>query len=142
MLELTSEDVFLDAGCGDGRVVASALRRGVRRSIGIELDVELVRAAERHTRAVLGRGGDLARSTIVQGDLSAPELCEALLAEASCLYMFLSPAGVALVSAARKRGAALRVVSCDFRLDDRHWTLTGSRRVLDLELFSYRPCER
>jgi len=44
-LELTSDDVFLDVGCGKGRVVCLAARRQVRSAGGIELSPELVAIA-------------------------------------------------------------------------------------------------
>lgn len=47
MLDLTSVragDTVYDLGCGDGRVLLAAARRGAR-AVGYELDVELVRDA-------------------------------------------------------------------------------------------------
>lgn len=46
MAEVGPDDVVIDLGCGDGRVVfAAALEFGVRRAIGCELRDDLCRAA-------------------------------------------------------------------------------------------------
>jgi SAM-dependent methyltransferase len=44
-LELRADDVFVEVGCGKGRVVCAAALRPVQRVIGIDLDAELCRAA-------------------------------------------------------------------------------------------------
>ena len=142
MLQLTSDDVFVDLGCGDGRVVAAALRRGVRRSVGVELDATLVESARRRVRAALAPTDDARRGTVLLGDLCSPELAtEAYgLADATAAFLFLSPRGAEalLSSRARRFGSpTLRVCSCDFRLDEQRWTLTQSRRVMDLDLYAY-----
>lgn len=49
-LQLGPEDVFVDYGCGRGRVLAIALRRGVRRAVGIEIVPALAEDARRNLR--------------------------------------------------------------------------------------------
>jgi SAM-dependent methyltransferase len=140
MLQLTPDDVFVDLGCGDGRVVAAALRRGVRRGIGIELDAELAGSARRRVLAALAPGDDARRGTVLVGDLCSPDLAtEDGLSDVTAAFLFLSPRGAELLSSrARRFGSqTLRVCSCDFRLDQQRWTLTQSRRVMDLELHAY-----
>lgn len=61
--------LFLDLGCGDGRVMEAALERGAAAN-GVELDLELARAARRR----LARFGDRARVQVedfYSADLSA-----------------------------------------------------------------------
>ena len=50
-LEIGPDDVFVDIGCGKGRVVAQAVRRPFRRVIGVELAPELAEQA----RALVAR---------------------------------------------------------------------------------------
>lgn len=47
-LKLTSEDVFVDLGCGKGRVVFFASLRRLKKVIGVELDKELFLAAQKN----------------------------------------------------------------------------------------------
>jgi len=47
-------DVFIDIGCGLGRVVLMAARRPIRRAIGIEYDPPLALPAERNARQLRG----------------------------------------------------------------------------------------
>ncbi|KAG8462355.1 hypothetical protein KFE25_012175 [Diacronema lutheri] len=149
MLALGPADSFLDLGCGDGRVVAAALMRGVRRAVGVEIDAELAHAAEARmlsARRAAARGrpaGPPAVAQIVRADLRGA-VAAALLAEATAVFLFLSPAGAAFASSAlHADGRALRCVSCDFALPDGgRWRLAESRRVLDLELGLFVPRER
>ncbi|KAJ1620429.1 hypothetical protein T492DRAFT_1077835 [Pavlovales sp. CCMP2436] len=138
MLQLMTADVFLDLGCGDGRVVEAALRRGVGRAVGVELSLELALAARKRVRAAL-RSRSAASAEILQADFCAAE-CASVLHSASALYIFLSPAGARFASdlSAPRAPALRKIVSCDFPLlDDPRWRLEESRRVMDLELFMY-----
>lgn len=51
-LNLASDDVFVDLGCGKGRAVMVAAQRGCRKAIGVELSDELVEAARANTDAL------------------------------------------------------------------------------------------
>lgn len=134
MLALRPDDVFVDLGCGDGRVVEGAARRRVLRAVGVELDAELAQAAEARVRAIRGA---TAVVEIVCGDLRAAER-SALLSGATAIYLFLSPIAAAFVSSAVPSSRGVRIVSCDFRLpDEGPWELVESRRVLDLRLHKY-----
>lgn len=65
-------DVVYDLGCGDGRIVVAAARRGAR-SVGIDIDPERVREARARIRkAGLGR-----RASIVQADLFDADIRDA-----------------------------------------------------------------
>lgn len=50
-----SDDVFVDYGCGQGRVLVLALERGVRRAVGIEIVPSLAAAARRNVARYAGR---------------------------------------------------------------------------------------
>ena len=52
---LGPEDVFVDVGCGKGRMVCCASRWPAREVIGIDFDQALVRAAQRNCERVRGR---------------------------------------------------------------------------------------
>ena len=54
-LNLTGNDVFVDIGCGKGRVVCCAAMFGIRKSIGVELDETLCRAARENTKQLRTR---------------------------------------------------------------------------------------
>jgi SAM-dependent methyltransferase len=58
-LDLRSDDVLVDVGCGLGRVVCVAARRDVERIVGIEIDPEMAALARRNASRVRGR-----RSTV------------------------------------------------------------------------------
>lgn len=44
------DDVVYDLGCGDGRLVIEAARRGAKRGVGIDIDPELVSRAQAEAR--------------------------------------------------------------------------------------------
>ena len=44
------DDVVYDLGCGDGRLVIEAARRGAKRGVGIDIDPELVSRAQGEAR--------------------------------------------------------------------------------------------
>lgn len=54
-LTITADDVFLDYGCGMGRVLALAARQSFRRVIGVELSARLCLIAEQNLRVVQNR---------------------------------------------------------------------------------------
>jgi SAM-dependent methyltransferase len=75
MLDLAAvspSDVVYDLGCGDGRVVIEAARRGAR-GVGVDIDPARVREARANARAA----GVEDRVTIVEGDLFATDLRDA-----------------------------------------------------------------
>ncbi len=57
-------DLVYDLGCGDGRIVVSAARRGAR-SVGIDIDPERIREANANIR----KAGVARRAKVVQADL-------------------------------------------------------------------------
>lgn len=54
-LALDPADVFVDIGCGKGRVLCCASRFRIRQVVGVEMDQDLCAAAQRNTERVRGR---------------------------------------------------------------------------------------
>jgi SAM-dependent methyltransferase len=84
MLDLAAvgpSDVVYDLGCGDGRVVIEAARRGAR-GVGVDIDPARVREARANARAA----GVEARVEIVEGDLFETDL-----RDATVVMLFLQP---------------------------------------------------
>lgn len=54
-LQLRSDDIVIEIGCGMGRVLCLLARRPVRKCIGIELSEALAAQSERNVRRVRGR---------------------------------------------------------------------------------------
>jgi len=76
MLELADvgkDDVVYDLGCGDGRIVVSAARRGAKRAVGVDIDPERIAEA----RANVRKAGVGDRARIVEGDLFEVDLRDA-----------------------------------------------------------------
>lgn len=49
---LRPSDVLYDLGCGDGRMLVEAHRRGVRRAVGVEIDPAMAGVARWHTQGM------------------------------------------------------------------------------------------
>lgn len=81
MADLGPDDVLMDLGSGDGRLVIEAARRGAR-AIGVEYDAELV-ALSRERAADAGMSG---RASFRQADLFEIDL-----SEATVVTLFLLP---------------------------------------------------
>ena len=82
MLEIAgvrAEDVVYDLGCGDGRVVIEAAKRGAR-GVGVDIDPERVREARANARAA----GVEDRVEIREGDLFETDV-----SAASVVMLFL-----------------------------------------------------
>ncbi len=80
LAELSPDDVVIDIGCGDGRLVIAAAATFGCRARGLELDAELVAVA----RAAVGRAGCESLVTIEHGDA-----LQADLTDASVVLLFL-----------------------------------------------------
>lgn len=101
-------DHVVDLGCGDGRIVLAAARRGAT-GLGVDIDAQLVTVA----RANAEHAGLAGRVRFAQQDLFATDL-----AMASVVTLYLFPAIMRRV-AAHLAGAArpgARIVSHDFPL--------------------------
>jgi ribosomal protein L11 methylase PrmA len=74
-------DVVYDLGCGDGRIVIAAAKRGAR-AVGVDIDPQRIREARANARAAGVEG----RVELRQGDLF-----EADVAPASVVMLYLWP---------------------------------------------------
>ena len=114
LLELaapTTEDVLVDLGCGDGRIIMNAARRYGCRAIGIERNQALASRA-RHAVTAAGLADKV---SIVEGDLRAADL-----ASATIFMMFLPGPLVAEILCgvlARMRPGARLIAHEQARLD-------------------------
>jgi len=118
-LNLTSEDLFYDIGCGDGRVVIRAAQLYGCLCIGIEKDTRT------STEAMLAveRAGLTDRIRIYLGDGLRADL-----SRATAAYLYLDEETTALVS--RRLPAGCRVASFVHTLPvASHLSVVGSRPV-------------
>ena len=81
MAGVTSDDVVMDLGSGDGRNVIAAARRGAR-AIGVEYNPDLVALSRR----LAAEAGVSDRATFVQGDMYQADV-----SQATVLALFLTP---------------------------------------------------
>jgi cyclopropane fatty-acyl-phospholipid synthase-like methyltransferase len=79
-LALEPDDVFIDIGCGTGRVLCLAARRRVQRVIGFDLSPEMVRTATANVENLRGR---LSPVDVVEADATEFDY-----SETTCAYMF------------------------------------------------------
>jgi 2-polyprenyl-3-methyl-5-hydroxy-6-metoxy-1,4-benzoquinol methylase len=103
-------DRLVDLGCGDGRIVIAAARRGAL-GHGVDIDRARIRAA----RAAARLSGVADRTSFAQGDLFAADLTGA-----SVVSLFLLPHVNAWLEGKLKRelGAGARVVGYAFAMPD------------------------
>ena len=73
LAKVTAEDVVYDLGSGDGRIVITAAKKYGARGIGIELDPELIKKANRNAQ----KAGVADRVTFVQADLFKTDFSDA-----------------------------------------------------------------
>jgi SAM-dependent methyltransferase len=110
LADVTSQDVVMDLGSGDGRIPIYAARHFGARGIGVELEDNLVRLSLEAARAQ----GVSARVRFIHGDLF-----EADLSQATVIALYVSPG---VMTRLKPRLLALkpgtRVVSHHFTLDD------------------------
>lgn len=146
LLNLTSDDILFDLGCGDGRLLIHAAQKipGLR-CVGIEIDPVFVDRGQAAVQA-LAEGSLRDRLDIRQGDaLALPfQACPTddssrigrevsdltLIDDATALYLFVLPKGVeklmplleAILETRRKQGRPFRILSYMFKLH--HWDPT------------------
>jgi SAM-dependent methyltransferase len=68
-----AQDLVIDLGSGDGRIVIAAARRFGARGLGIELNPELVKKSRENARAA----GVAERATFVEGDVLVADISQA-----------------------------------------------------------------
>jgi precorrin-6B methylase 2 len=79
--KVTSKDVVMDLGSGDGRMVIAAAKRGAR-AIGVEFNPKMVELSRR----MAAEAGVADRATFIEGDMY-----EADISKATVLALFLLP---------------------------------------------------
>ena len=124
LLDVGEGDVVYDVGCGDGRFVVAAAKRGAE-AVGVELDAAL---AKRAREAVAG----LAGARIVQGDALAEPLDRA-----TKVFLYLVPSGLKTIVS---KLAALRnvtVVAYTFAVPG--WAPDRREVVGGISLYLYLP---
>src|SRR5689334_15161537 len=78
---VTSNDVVYDLGSGDGRIVIAAAKKYGARAVGVELDADLIKQANKNAQ----KAGVADKVRFVQGDLFKTDL-----SEATVVTMYLS----------------------------------------------------
>jgi len=73
LARVTPVDVVVDLGSGDGRIVIAAAEKFGARAIGVELDPQLVKAANDRAR----KRGVAGKVTFLQGDLFTADISQA-----------------------------------------------------------------
>lgn len=96
---------FVDLGCGDGRVLVAAARRGAR-VLGIEADGELVERARRR----LARAGVDGR--VVEGDILESEI------DTDVVFTYLTPGTLQELTPRFQAMRDTRLVTLDFAVPD------------------------
>jgi precorrin-6B methylase 2 len=82
--KVTPQDVVMDLGSGDGRMIIAAAKRGAK-AIGVEYNADMVEYSRRQAAAI----GVAERATFIQGDMY-----EADVSKATVLALFLLPANL------------------------------------------------
>jgi cyclopropane fatty-acyl-phospholipid synthase-like methyltransferase len=73
LAQVTAADVVYDLGSGDGRIVITAAKKYGARGVGVELDPDLIKTANRNAR----KAGVEDRVTFVQADLFKTDFSDA-----------------------------------------------------------------
>lgn len=120
------DDVVMDLGSGDGRIVIMAAQKYGARGIGIEIDPELVR----RSREIAREGEVSGRVTFIEGDLFETDL-----SIATVVTMWLTPAINAELEATLRRELkpGARIVSHQFPIG--RWTPEQQARVAGEDIF-------
>ena len=79
-LKMAPDDVFVDLGCGKGRVVFFVATHKLKKVVGVELDNRLLRAAQENLRGLKAR---VTPVELVQADAARYDL-----REATIIYMY------------------------------------------------------
>ena len=129
MLQLAgtgSDDVVVDLGSGDGRIVILAAQKYGARGVGVELDRSLVETSRRSARD----GGVAAQVSFVEGDLFEADISTAtvvMLYLSASVNLDLEPKLKRELKRELKRGA--RIVSHQFPIG--RWAPDRTVRAID-----------
>lgn len=126
MLKLANvgpEDVVYDLGCGDGRIVITAVKEfNAKKAVGVEKNLELVKIARKNVRD-LGLEG---RVEIISGDFFDVDISEATVVT---LFLLTSVNEALRPKLERELRDGARVVSHEFRIPS--WQEEKRVEVLD-----------
>jgi SAM-dependent methyltransferase len=121
-------DVVYDLGCGDGRIVVAAAKRGARKVVGVDIDPERVAEA----RAAVKAAGVGDRARIVEGDLFEQDL-----SDASVVTLYLLPElNLRLRPKLLELKPGTRIVSHAFDMGD--WTPEQTAQVDGKTVYFWR----
>jgi protein-L-isoaspartate O-methyltransferase len=116
LAELSQDDVIIDLGCGDGRIVVAAARDYGARGIGVDIDPELIEKAKR-----------LAKSSGVDHlvEFRVEDATRTSLANATVVSLFLTPDGNELIKPRLETELApgARVITHNYTI--RGWMVRG-----------------
>jgi precorrin-6B methylase 2 len=122
LAELSEDDVLIDLGCGDGRIVLAAARNYGARGIGIDIDPELIERAKR-----------LAKASGVDHlvEFRVEDATQTSLADATVVSLFLTPGGNELVRPRLETELApgTRVISHNYTIPG--WLVMGVEALGD-----------
>jgi cyclopropane fatty-acyl-phospholipid synthase-like methyltransferase len=93
-LDLGPSDVFVDIGCGKGRVLCCAARHPVRKVLGVDISADLVREARANAERLRGR-----KAPVEAANLPAQEFDYS---DVTALFMF-DPFGAATLAPVLER---------------------------------------
>lgn len=162
-LHIRHDDVLFDVGCGDGRLLIEAARRfPTLRCGGIEIDPLFVDRAKRsieklphavQSRITITKEDALqvleehkgSNSTTERSMITDPPTSLSLLRDATVLYLFIVPKGIAkltpvleaLVESRRREGRHFCILSYMFKLHDWDPTTVDKSAKAGLPLYFY-----
>lgn len=128
LAQITSEDSVCDLGCGDGRILISAIRNfGARKAIGYEIRGDICEATEKEIQKLHLQN----RIEIVHGDL-----LEANLSDCSVLTLYLSNEANELLRSKLQEQLkpGSRVICYSFPINS--WKVTKEVNLQDLHFSS------
>ena len=119
LADVDADDVVIDLGSGDGRIVIAAAQRGAR---GIGIDYNPKRIAEANANAAASGVQNLV--TFIEGDIRDADLSEATVVT---LYLLASSNVELRPKLTRELRAGARIVSCSFGMGD--WLPDRTERI-------------
>jgi len=122
LADVKASDVVYDLGCGDGRIVITAVKQfGAKRGLGIDLDPDRVVQSTENSR----KAGVADKVEFKQGDVLKLES----VADANVLTLYLSPTVNRQIEQMLRKTLkpGSRVVSHDFKIGD--WPPEKTERV-------------
>ena len=112
MANVGKNDVVYDLGCGDGRIVVSAVKDfGAKSGVGVDIDPELIAKAKHKAR----RENITDKATFIEGDLFKTDLREATVVT---LYLYPSVNLRLLPKLLDELKPGTRIVSHDFDMGE------------------------